>query len=222
MKTIMFKFGRNFFQKWHNYEFKAEAVITMLLIVNKVLGLHSDVGHYWALLADQKTKIQFPSHFLSLDKRSTDLWSTAWLWSTDNKYYSIDNKSRALMTYHCGEYCNEMSWFSCEISVFYSLWKILKRFLLFQISFMRQWLQLFIPYIENSLISNSLISKGLNIMSPIGTAGAPKICPLYRISLRSRVTISRVDCILKNNLFLAWVLNLVSRSSSLWQPWSIN
>ena len=31
-------------------------------------------------------------------------------------------------------------------------------------------------------------------MFPIGTAGAPKICPLYRISLRSRVTISRVDC----------------------------
>ena len=34
----------------------------------------------------------------------------------------------------------------------------------------------FVPYIENSLISNSLISKGLNIMSPIGTVGAPKIC----------------------------------------------
>ena len=57
--------------------------------------------------------------------------------------------------------------------------------------------QLFVPYIKNSLISNSLISKGLNIMSPIGTAGAPKICPLYRISPRSRVTISRVDCIFK-------------------------
>ena len=53
----------------------------------------------------------------------------------------------------------------------------------------------FFPLYRESLISNSLISKGLNIMSPIGTAGATKICPLYRISLRSRVTISRIDCI---------------------------
>ena len=57
-------------------------------------------------------------------------------------------------------------------------------------------MQLFVSYIEHSLSSNSLISKGLYTISPIGTAGAPEICPLYRISLRSRVTISRVDCIL--------------------------
>ena len=41
-----------------------------------------------------------------------------------------------------------------------------------------------------------LISKGLNIISPIG---AVRMCIknlyLYRISLRSRVTISRIDCI---------------------------
>ena len=106
-----------------------------------------------------------------------------------------------MMNNYCD--CNEMSRLSCEISVFYSLWKILKHFLLFQMSFMRQWLHIFVPYIENSLISNSLISKGHNIMSPIGTAGAPKICPLYRISLRSRVTISRVDCIF--NLFYIYM-----------------
>ena len=51
----------------------------MLLIVNKVLRLHSDVGHYQALLTDQTTKIQVPSYFLSLDRRSTELASTAWL-----------------------------------------------------------------------------------------------------------------------------------------------
>ena len=51
----------------------------MLLIVNKVLRLHSDVGHYQALHAHQTTKIQVPSYFLSLDGSSIDLGSTAWL-----------------------------------------------------------------------------------------------------------------------------------------------
>ena len=49
-------------------------------------------------------------------------------------------------------------------------------------------------------MSNSLISKGLNIMSAIGTASATNICPLYRISFISRVTISRVDCIYLHRL----------------------
>ena len=80
----------------------------MILIVNKVLRLHSDVGHYQALLADQTTKIQVPSYLLSLDRRSTDLSSTAWLWSTDNIYYSIGNKPQALMTNYLNEYCNEL------------------------------------------------------------------------------------------------------------------
>ena len=84
----------------------------MLLIVNKVLRLHSDVGHYSALHADQTTKIQIPSYFLSLDRRSIDLGSTAWLLSIDKIYYSIDNKSQALMTNYCDEYCNEISVFT--------------------------------------------------------------------------------------------------------------
>ena len=40
----------------------------MLLIVNKVLRLHFDVRHYQALHADQTTKIQVPSNFISLDQ----------------------------------------------------------------------------------------------------------------------------------------------------------
>ena len=51
----------------------------MLLIVNKVLRLHSDVCHYQAFLTDQTTKIQVPTYFLSLDRRSIDLGSIAWL-----------------------------------------------------------------------------------------------------------------------------------------------
>ena len=50
----------------------------MLLIVNKVLRLHFDVRHYQALHADQTNKIQVPSYFLSLDRSSIDLGSTAW------------------------------------------------------------------------------------------------------------------------------------------------
>ena len=84
----------------------------MLLIVNKVLRLHSDVGHYQTLHAGQTTKIQIPSYFLSLDRRSIDLGSTAWLLSIDKIYYSIDNKSQALMTNYCDEYCNEISIFT--------------------------------------------------------------------------------------------------------------
>ena len=50
----------------------------MLLIVNKVLRLHSDVGHYQAFHAHQTTKIQVPSYLLSLDRSSIDLGLTAW------------------------------------------------------------------------------------------------------------------------------------------------
>ena len=59
---------------------------------------------------------------------------------------------------------------------------------------MKQRQQNFVPYIENSLILNSLISRGLNIMPlPMGIADTPKFIPYIEFSL-DQVTISRVDC----------------------------